>query len=253
MKKRTFLFLLLLAILCSGHAGAQDRPGGSGSLPVQEQIHRAFIASLTHRRINELRELQTSLRLPDSPASYTDYWLPYATYHISLYYLQTDDPGQARKTIREGIDMLSRLPDKNAETYALLAHLQNFSIQFEKGLSVARTSMQAVDNAKKALRSDPRNIRAWYVLACNDYHTPKLFGGGKKWKEYAHKAIDSPRTSTADPALPTWGAGDTYALLIGDYLENDQTDKAKETFDTASALYPSDPAIRQYAGRFSHL
>ena len=75
---------------------------------------------------------------------------------------------------------MEKLDKKNTEDYALLASVQNLAIQFRSGMGAGKLSSQAVENARTALQMDSTNLRAWYVLASNDFYTPAFFGGGKR-------------------------------------------------------------------------
>ena len=85
-----------------------------------------------------------------------------------------------RDRIKEASAILNDIGNKTSETYALLALVQSFSIQFASGMEAGRISAGIRENAGKALELDSTNVRGWYVLGSNDYYTPASFGGGKK-------------------------------------------------------------------------
>ena len=250
MKKISFVIIIFAHIAFSISSRAQDQKADSFLFHIQDKIYEAFIASFSDKDISELQKIQHSIQDLNSNSQIVNYWIPYSKYYESIFYLKNQDNKQAKKSIDDGIDLLSEFSNKNSESFALLAHLQSFSIQFEKGMSVIETSKEVLNNAEKALEMDKSNPRAWYVLACNDYYKPKQYGGGKKCEEYLLKTISTSENSSSNPYLPTWGISDAYALLIGYYIGNNEEEKAKETFDKGLLLFPNDYMINQYAGQF---
>lgn len=250
MGKIKLLLLLAASFIFGSNVFAQKQGADSILLHAQDKIYEAFIASFTNRNVGELQKIQQSIQALDSKSQIANYWIPYSKYYESIYYLKTRDNDQAKKSIDEGIDFLTKIDDKNAEMYALLAHLQSFSIQFEKGMGAMGVSKQVLENVQKALELEPNNPRAWYVMGCNDYYKPKQYGGKKKCEEYLLKAIHAPEHPQANPYLPTWGISDAYALLIQYYVDNNDMEKAKETYEKGSSLFPDDYMINQYGGQF---
>ena len=250
MKNIKFILIVLLSTVFCMESFSQNQGADSILTNIQDKIYTAFIASFKNQNISELQKIQKKIQDLHSNNIVVTYWIPYSKYYESIYYLKTKDAKNAEEAIEEGIDYLYKTKNKNSESYALLAHLQSFSIQFEKGMSVIGVSKRVLENAEKALELNPNNPRAWYVMACNDYYKPKQYGGGKKTEEYLLKAIKNSEAPTTNPYLPTWGVSDAYALLIGYYLENENKEKAKETFEKGVKLFPSDYMINQYASQF---
>ena len=148
--------------------------------------------------------------------------------------------------MKEASAILNDIGNKTSETYALLALVQSFSIQFASGMEAGRISAGIRENAGKALELDSTNVRGWYVLGSNDYYTPASFGGGKKVEYYLKKATSSPDKNTDDSSLPTWGREYAYALLIQYYMQNDRTDEAKNCLLMAEKEYPDSYFIGEY-------
>lgn len=247
MRKNKFIIIVFATTLCCMNLFAQSQVADSVLLNVQDKIYAAFIASFKNHNINELQKIQKSIEDLNSENQVVNYWIPYSKYYESIYSLKIGDRTNAKKTIDEGIDYLTKIEKKNAESYALLAHLENFSIQFTNGMSVTEVSKNALENARKALELDAKNPRAWYVMACSDYYKPKQYGGGKECEKYLFNTINSYEKQDANPQLPTWGVSDAYALLIGYYIENEDKEKAKEIFKKGIELFPHDYMISQYA------
>ena len=211
---------------------------------IQVEIIRAFEVSIAAGNTTLLESIKNRLKSNDSQMAV--YWSSYAKFYESLYYLKNQDEKRAKKIINSAISMLEKVPDKNSEIYALLAYLQNFSIQFSGGFSAAFTSGKVKNNAEAALKLDSLNLRAWYVLALNDYYTPAAYGGGKKCENYLLKTVSLNPKSSPYNYMPSWGKNDAYALLIGYYIKNEKFSKAKENLKIALSLYPDDKMIKQY-------
>ena len=213
---------------------------------VQNKIYDAFLSSLQDKSPNRLLNIQQSLKDVPKQNQMGVYWTVYAKFYESLYYLQMEDKKNASKVIDSAVSMLENIGNQNTETLALLAYLQSFSIQFAGGMSAAVISNKVKKNAEAALKLDNNNLRAWYVMALNDYYTPVAFGGGKKCEEYLLKAIGLKDQTISNPTMPSWGKSDAYALLIGYYVNNENFVRAKEYLNVALELYPSNYSIIQY-------
>jgi hypothetical protein len=174
------------------------------------------------------------------------YWIAYARYYEAVHYIKFKNRKQCQKTIASAIGLLEKIKNKNSETYALIAFIQSFSIQLSGGMSVAGVAAKVKRNAETAIQLDSANIRAWYVLASNDYYTPPAFGGGKKCEEYLLKAISLDEQPISNPYLPSWGKSDAYSLLIAHYIDKENYTKAKEYIAIALSLYPDNYMINQY-------
>ncbi len=151
--------------------------------------------------------------------------------------------------MQDAIALLEKQESKDSEVLALLALMQSYYIQFA-GMDAGIISARVKENANESIKLDSNNIRGWYVLANNDYYTPKQFGGGKKAEEYLLKAISLPEQKLKSPIMPSWGKSDSYFLLISFYIDNEEMEKAKKIFIQAKELYPDNYMINQYAAKF---
>ena len=213
---------------------------------VQTKIFDAFMASFQDNSPKQLLELETKLKEYPVQNQLTDYWRAYTWYYVAIHYIKSKDREACSKTVDDAIGFLEKTENKNSETYALLAYLQNFSIQFVSGMEAATVSTKIKQNAETALKLDSANIRAWFVMASNDFYTPAAFGGGAKCEEYLLKAVSLNEQPVANPHLPNWGKREAYTMLIGFYVSKNDYPKAREYLNEALRLYPDDYTLNQY-------
>ncbi len=215
---------------------------------IQNKIYDAFIQSLLSKDNKALSELSNSLvELNKSKKqNLIVYWQSYLQFYSSIYYLKMDDKVTAEKEIDKGIDWLDEMKSKNSEDYALLAMLQGFGIQF-KGMRAMFISGEIKKNLKKAIAMDTTNLRAYYVYANNDFHTPKKYGGGKETEEYLLKAISLPVQKVKNDYLPSWGKEEAFEMLIKFYIKNENWDFAKKYYQEGIKEFPDSHTIRQLA------
>jgi len=174
------------------------------------------------------------------------YWQSYLQFYSSIYYFKKGDKETAEKEIDKGIKWLNEMNNKNSEDYALLAMLQGFGIQF-KGMKAIFISEDIKENLKKAIAIDTSNLRAYYVSASNDFHTPLKYGGGKKTEKYLLKAISLPIQKIKNNYLPSWGKEEAYEMLIKFYIKNEKWNLAKKYFQEGIKFYPQSYTISQLA------
>ncbi|MDC9722644.1 MAG: hypothetical protein PSN34_07705 [Urechidicola sp.] len=215
---------------------------------IQGKIYDAFVQSLMSKDNKALSELSNNLdELNKSKKqNLILYWQSYLQFYSSIYYLKKGDKEIAEKEIDKGINWLNEMKNKNSEDYALLAMLQGFGIQF-KGMKAMFVSSDIKKNLKKAIAIDSTNLRAYYVYASNDFHTPKKYGGGKETEEYLLKAISLPIQKIKNDYLPSWGKEEAFEMLIKFYIKNEKWDLAKKQYQEGIAAYPKSYTISQLA------
>lgn len=215
---------------------------------IQNKIYDAFVQSLMSKDNKALSELSNNLdELNKSKKqSLILYWQSYLQFYSSIYYLKKGDKEIAEKEIDKGINWLNEMKNKNSEDYALLAMLQGFGIQF-KGMKAMFVSSDIKKNLKKAIAIDTTNLRAYYVYASNDFHTPKKYGGGKETEEYLLKAISLPIQKVKNDYLPSWGKEEAFEMLIKFYIKNEKWDLAKKYYKKGIAAFPKSYTISQLA------
>lgn len=244
MIMKHFLFATVALLL-------QTMPSAYGQdttlLNIQEKIYVAFLSDINARNETALPNIVKTIERVGSTSQLSAYWRAYAQYYSSLYHMKTADRRRASKVLDAAIADLEDVANKNSETYALLAYLRSFSIQFLAGPKSASVSRKARADAEAALKLDSTNLRAWYVLASNDYYTPPAFGGGKRCEEYLKKAVSLDEQTVANPYMPSWGKASAFAMLIDFYIKKEDYEKAKQVLNEAQRQYPSDYMIGQYA------
>ncbi|MEM6687031.1 MAG: hypothetical protein AAF617_14715, partial [Bacteroidota bacterium] len=158
------------------------------------------------------------------------------------------DKKQAEETCDEAVEWLEDLDNKTSEDYALLALIQSFGIQF-KGMKAMFISSRIKKNAKKAISMEPKNLRAHYVFASNDFYTPEKYGGGKNAEKFLLKAIALPDQKVKNPFLPSWGKEQAYEMLIKLYIKKKDLANAKKHFKAGIDLYPESYNLKQLAAK----
>ncbi len=217
---------------------------------IQSKIYNAFVQSFMSKNNKPLNELSRDLEElnKSKKQNLITYWHSYLQFYSSIYYLKSGNKKTAEKEIDKGIDWLDKMKNKNSEDYALLAMLQGFGIQF-KGMKSMIVSSNMKKNIKRAIAIDSTNLRAYYVYASNDFHTPEKYGGGKEVEEYLLKAISFPAQKIKNDYLPSWGKEESYEMLIKLYIKKEKWDLAKKYFQEGIAAFPESYTINQLASK----
>lgn len=217
---------------------------------IQTKIMDAFVVAVKTKKTTEILILREKLKnlYQEKEQNLLLYWQSYLQYFLSLSYLILQDKKLAEKAIDKGIEILENMENKNSEEYALLANSQNFSIQFKR-MKAMFISQDVKENANKSIALDNTNLRAYYVLGSNDFHTPKIFGGGKKAEAYFKKAISLPSQKKKNPYLLSWGKDDAYLYLIRFYIREKQWENAKKYFKEGTTLFPNKGTITKLASQ----
>jgi len=217
---------------------------------IQSKIYNAFVQDRTSPENNALNKL--NIRLENLYKAKNQnlilYWRSYLKFYSSINYLIKGDNKSAENAINNGIELIQSVEKKYSEDYALLAMIQSFSIQFNPG-NAMYISVDIKKNVNSAISLDSTNMRAWYVLASNDFYTPEQYGGGKKAEKYLLKAISLPAQKTINGYLPSWGKEESYEMLIELYIKNENWDLAKKYFQEGIAAFPKSKVINQLASK----
>jgi hypothetical protein len=216
---------------------------------IEARIDRAFVQSMMNQAPDPLTELLSELQAyqQDHQQPLTDYWMSYLQYYQAIYHGQMGEEKAAEKATQAALDRLERLDAPNSEDYALMSMLKGFSIQFVSGIKAPFLGAKAAKYGEQALAIDSTNLRAYFVLASNDYYTPEQFGGRQKAEGYLKQALALPAQSVPNPYLPAWGREEAHEMLIKLYLAQERYDEAKAQFQTAHAELPDSYLINQLA------
>ncbi len=187
----------------------------------EDSIEEAILKMFTEKDIKYI-EAQLASVEKDSKIKLEDkrYWIAYILYNKSMFYrgIQKDD-NSASKTIDLAIETLNK-NSETSENLALLATCKSFSIQFANMTQLATIAAQVVEDANKSLELNPKNIRAYYVLASNNFYTPKMFGGMTQVEEFALKGLACPNSADEGFYSPYWAKPRLYSIYIR-YLEGE--------------------------------
>ncbi len=260
---RSLLFISLFVSSCNGNTKQVDhsqRPGQqvqstTPSLPpdslllgIQNKVNQAFVASILSHKNDEIEKLGKSLNdlYKAKNQNIILYWHGYLQYYNSIFYLQQSNKKAAENETEKGLSLMKDIKNKNSEDYALLAMLQSFSIQFKMDDAML-LSQEVNKDLENALAIDADNLRAYYVLASNNFYTPKKYGGGKLVEKNLLKAISLPAQKTPNKYLPSWGKEESYEMLIKYYIQNSKWDLAKQYYQKGLKEYPQNYIINQLA------
>ncbi|HNS29522.1 MAG TPA: hypothetical protein PKL52_03220 [Tenuifilaceae bacterium] len=259
MKRIFAIFLVLIACKCNTTQimdSTVNNPSiqQSHSLPdsmlygIQSKIYNAFVQCMISGNNQSLSDMASELEnlSEDHHQNLTIYWQSYLQFYSSIFYLKRGDTKTAEREVDKGIDWLKEMKNKNSEDYALLAHLQGFSMQF-KGMNAKAISDSMKMNIKEAIALDSTNLRAYYVYANNDFYTPKMYGGGQKTEEYLLKTTGLPAQQMPHACLPSWGKEESYELLIKLYIREEKWNKAKQYYEQGLNEFPDSYIIKQLA------
>lgn len=233
MKKTTLLLLsLIITVIAYGQGN-----------PIQSEIDAAFGQSFATQK-NQLAPTIQELKEDEAANAY---WIAYAQFYSNIFYQQTGQEDQAKKSVNEAIQTLESIEEKNSEEHALLGYLLGFSISFEPS-AAGRLGAKSAGEYKNALKKDKENMRAYLGMGESDFHKPAAYGGGKKVEEYLLKALTLPAQSMENG--PSWGKNSAYHLLATFYLREGETDKAKMYCMQGLTKFPNDPRLNQLKRSF---
>ncbi|MCF6240940.1 MAG: hypothetical protein L3J74_06290 [Bacteroidales bacterium] len=217
---------------------------------IQSKIYNAFVQSLMSKNDTALLKLSLDLEKlhKTHKQNLISYWRSYLQFYLSIYYLKYGDKKAAEKEIDKGTEWMDALENKNSEDYALLSMLQGFRIQFKR-MRAMFIANDMKENAKTALSLDTSNIRAYYVYASNDFHTPAKYGGGKEAEQYLLKAISLPTQKVKNEYLPSWGKEEAYELLVKLYIKKESWELAKKYFQDGIKQFPDSYLLNKLASQ----
>lgn len=192
---------------------------------IEESIHIMFLNKNTMAVDDKIKTINLDISITESQKTY---WNTYLNYYKSIFYKSIlNDDNQAKKNIDNALELISEKPI-TSEDYALLAAIQSYSIQFANMTKISKIAAKADEYALKSLALNKGNLRAYLVLATQNFHTPKMFGGMKKVEDYALKGLACNDSLDKDYYSPNWGRKRLYELLIQFYeLENRMDDLRK--------------------------
>ncbi|NAW50199.1 hypothetical protein GNY06_01950 [Elizabethkingia argentiflava] len=195
----------------------------------QESVEVAIDETWVIKKIDPLLlKVKKTLLDKDIPKQDKIYWLAYLHYYEAIFYKTiAKNDHKASASIEKAIELLNENP-RTSEDYALLAGCTSFSIQFANLVQLPKISSKVSELAKKSLQLNPKNMRAYYVLASHNLYTPKMFGGVVKVEEYAHKGLACPERLDHKLYSPYWGKYKIYEILEDYYQMENRPLEAKK-------------------------
>lgn len=206
------LFTILLVLTCH-FIFAQ----GAWQRPLQEVLTELDTARTYGTWIHNIASLETLTK-----ANPGEFLLQYYTGWACTQYSFQAPKGQAEPLTEKAATYVKKALDmkpKNTEALTLMAYWLSARIN----ASPARGATLGADSknySDKAIAADSTNPRAYLLKALVVYHTPALFGGGKK-KAAPLVAAAGQRFAAFKPdnaLAPHWG-NDIYEQLAADYKD----------------------------------
>lgn len=245
---RTFLqFWLLLVTLGVQALLAQEAPNQLFGIEdkIVEAQHLSFHQSDEAPLQEVLQLLSSAEDIGDT--HWKDYWTGFTHFRRSIYlaYNQNANEDKAKAAAEMAIEILDAIENKNSEDYALLGYVKGFSLQWKSGLAIAKQAAIAGKWVKLAVQADDQNPRAQFAFGNNNFHTPAIFGGGKKADEYITRSIALYKESIPNPLMPSWGMDEAYTMLVRTKLKAKKTEEAETLVAEALERFPENRNLRK--------
>lgn len=245
MKISHFL-ILITNLMVIGATTAQDQ---NILFNINDKISKAQSESF-ETDVDLLAPIIASLEELEENGSnhWKEYWIAYAKFQQSMYWAynpESVDEEKAKVITQEAITILENIDKKNVEDYALLGYVKGYSLQWTSFLKIPKESGKAGKWVAKSVELDAENPRANMVFGNNDYHTPPMFGGGKKAEKYLLNAISLFEEEVKNPFMPSWGLPNAYQMLVQTYIKKDMLEKAAETVKKGLEIFPDNSTLRE--------
>jgi hypothetical protein len=113
------------------------------------------------------------------------------------------------------IDKSFLLKPNEPELHILQAFLYQVRLQVDPQARAMNYSQKADASLKKAVKDDPSNPRAYFLMGCNVYYTPVMFkGGAKNAIPIFLTAKEKFSEYVADLSfMPTWGEEQNQEMI----------------------------------------
>ncbi|HOW25001.1 MAG TPA: hypothetical protein PK711_04960 [Bacteroidales bacterium] len=148
-------------------------------------------------------------------------WIPsyYTAYCYIMMGFMAEKPDQIDPYLdlaQKHLDNALAIDSKEAELYVLqgMLHQARISVDFMgRGLVYSQKAQGALE---EAVKMDPKNPRAYYLMGMNVYSTPKMYGGGPETAlplfRRAQENFELGETVGND-LMPTWGKEHNNQML----------------------------------------
>lgn len=178
-------------------------------LETVDQLHRAETLASAQSCADRLERIATAH--PKRWEGY--YYLAYARITLSFRVSGGDHKDAILDQADADIKRALELGGDDSELNALQAYVYQGRIAVN-GMRGMKYSGMAAEALEKAIRQNPSNGRAHFLLGMNVYHTPAMFGGGAK-NALAHfeKAMSCFGDSVERTLAPHWGKEITLSMI----------------------------------------
>lgn len=145
---------------------------------------------------------------------HANYYTAY-TYTLLAFAAPKDQIDAIGDRAQEYLDLATAIRPYDAENHILAAYLLSARIDVNPMVRGASMGRESKTHLTTALEQAPNNPRGLYVRGMGIFHTPAVFGGGKKKaKPFLDRAMEIFDTSNdAAPLDPRWGRRETAQLL----------------------------------------
>lgn len=244
--KRVILFFALFFLVQFSMVNAQNATKPLNLNTIEDMLNSTLISSYANKSNAVYPQL---IKQIDNSYNSTKndlylYWKAYAQFHNSVIYKSKSNDTRAKKEIDAAIETLESIRQMNSDDYALLSLVQLFSCQFISMPRLMFRAKSAKTNAERAIKSDARNLRGYYVYANLNYNMPVNHGGRKEVEEYLLKALAQPDQSVVNPQKPKWGRELVYELLTDFLIEEGENIKAQKYIDEGLKLFPDSKKLK---------
>ena len=213
--KRTILAAVILMVL--GNAMAQQ-PNFESAM---KETLTLFDSAKTTVDLQAIASRFERIATTESTKWEPLYYHAFTYINLSFREKEGDKKDALLDIAQKSIDKALEINGDKSELYALQGFLYQGRIQVSamRGMTYSQKAAEAFE---KAVKENPNNPRAQYLLGQNIYYTPKMFGGGSKNalpKFQTAKALFD-KENHADSFLPKWGAKSNQRMLDACVQEN---------------------------------
>jgi len=186
----------------------------------------------------------------EQPDSYeAHYWLGTARFHLLLHRMgengELAELQEGQRLIRDAAVPLKRAVKLNrldSESHALLGTLAGMQITCNPK-SALWLGPRVAYHRRHALRNDPKNPRAHYLIGTSYFHAPGILGGREKGLEFflkAEKLFKDESENDRQLIQPSWGYSSCLTFIGRTYEAAGLRIEAAAYFRKALSVNPQD-------------
>lgn len=149
------------------------------------------------------------------------YYLAYTQINFSFWEKDGDKKDAILDEAQKSIDKALQINGDKSELFALQGFLYQGRIQVSsmRGMTY---SPKAAEILEKAIKENPENPRAHFLMGQNIYYTPAMFGGGSKnaLPKFQEAKSKFEKESGKNDVTPKWGAKSNQRMINNCLKEN---------------------------------